>query len=133
MARRLTVLLRHRRVIWVFLERITEDCEWMNEQQAAKYMLEELEAGRLEVAKVESQQGGYVRVCVSVNCEWYKAFCRAYEGFGRNQRYKKPRTYIKRCHTIAALKRIMEGDIDSVYAARLEPFISEHIESMKAA
>lgn len=114
----------------MFLEKTTEDYKWMDEQQAAKYMLDELESGWLEVAKVESQQGGYVRVCVSVNCEWYSAFCRAHEGFRHNRRYKKPRTFIKRCHTIAALKRIVAGEVDSVYADRLKPFIDEQIESM---
>ncbi len=104
----------------------------MNEQQVATYMLDELEAGWLEVAKVESQQGGYIRVCMSVNCEWYSRFCRAHEGFRRTRRWKKARTIIKRCHTIRALKRIIAGEMDSVYAERLEPFIREQIESMKA-
>jgi len=99
----------------------------MNEQQAAEYMLEELESGWLEVAKVPSHQGGYVRVCMSVNCDWYRAFCRAYEGFRLSRRWKRPRTIVKRCHAIAALKRIMAGEMDSVYAERLEPFIQERI------
>lgn len=98
---------------------------------AAKYMLEELEAGWLEVAKVVSQHGGYIRICNSVNCEWYSRFCRAHEGFRRNRRWKKPRTFIKRCHTITALKRIIAGRMDSVYAERLEPFINEQIERME--
>ena len=102
----------------------------MNEQQAAEYMLDELEAGWLEVAKVPSRHGGYVRVCVSVNCEWYSAFCRAHEGYRRQRRWRKARTIIKRSHTIAALKRIMAGEVDSVYAERLEPFIREHMEIM---
>ena len=35
------------------------------------------------------------------------------------------RTIIKRCHTIAALKRMEAGNFAGVYAKRLEPFLSE--------
>ena len=96
----------------------------MSSVEAAKYLLGELESGWLEVAKVPSKQGGYVRIPVSVNAEWYSRFCRMYES-RYSSRYPKQRTIIKRCHTIAALERIICGNATGVYVGRLEPFLEE--------
>lgn len=90
--------------------------------ETATYLLDELEGQGLEVVKVPSENG-YVRVPVSVNAEWYRHFCASYKR-SRNK-YPRPRTIIKRCHTISALKRIISGNINGVYAERLMPYIEE--------
>jgi hypothetical protein len=97
-------------------------------KQCARLLLEELESGWLEVIKVPGRDGGYVRVPTSVNAEWYQRFCRLYEQ-GR-RRYPKPRTIIKRCHTIRALGRLVEGGSDGVYAERLAPFLEDKIREL---
>lgn len=93
----------------------------MTIQDYAKHMLEELEAGWLEVCKVPSREGGYIRVPVSVIAEWYSRFCRRY--MGRRRKYPKPRTIIKRRDTIKALKHLEEGKNNTVYTKRLVDFI----------
>lgn len=95
----------------------------MDARMAAQLLLEELLSSGLEVIKVPGREGGYIRVPVSVNCEWYRRFCRTLQR-GR-RRYPKPRTIIKRCHTVAALKRLMRGNDKSAYAERLMPFLEE--------
>ena len=97
-------------------------------RMAAKILLEELEAGYLEVCKVPGREGGYIRVCVSVNAEWYSSFCKQF--MRSRRRYPKSRTFIKRCNTIAALKRIIRGVTTGVYAERLLPFVEEMMERM---
>ncbi len=96
---------------------------------AALELLAELESGYLEVCKVPSRHGGYIRVPVSVNHEWYRRFCRMF--LSRNRRYPRPRTLIRRCHTIEALRRIAAGNTNGVYAERLMPFITEKAELMR--
>lgn len=85
-------------------------------------MLDELESSGLEVMKVPGRHGGYIRVPVSVNAEWYRHFCRLY-GDNRTNRRMRQRTMIKRCHTIAALKRLIAGNSSSLYAERLIAFV----------
>jgi hypothetical protein len=97
----------------------------MRTEEAATLLLEELEAGWLEVIKAPGRDGGYVRVPISANAEWYRRFCRQYEV--RRKRYPKPRTIIKRCHTIKALRRLMDGQKDGIYVDRLKEFIEERI------
>ena len=87
-------------------------------------MLEKLEASYPETVKVPSQHGGYIRVPVEVNTEWYRAFCRRY--MRSRRRYPKIRTIIKRCTTIAAMKRMLRGDRETEYAQRLLDFINHH-------
>jgi len=83
-------------------------------------MLRELlESSFPETAKVPGRDGGYVRVPVSVNTEWYRQFCARHETL----RGRKMRTIIKRCHTIRALQRIEAGDCKGEYAKRLKPFL----------
>jgi hypothetical protein len=90
----------------------------------AKALLSDLNAGYLEVAKVPSRQGGYIRVPVSVNAEWYRRFCKRY--LTTRRKYPKPRTLIRRCHTEAALRRIIDGrQTDTEYARRLCEFIRQ--------
>jgi hypothetical protein len=95
----------------------------MNQRSAALLLLEELESSWPETCKVPGRYGGYIRVPVSTNCEWYRRLCRRY--LSRRRRYPKPRTIIKRCHTIIALKRIAAGNQVGVYAERLRPFLEE--------
>ena len=83
-------------------------------------MLEELESSRLEVVKVPSVYGGYVRVPVSVNAEWYSWFCKKYTTSRR--RFQKTRTIIKRRDTIRALRRLIVGNTRGIYAQRLIEF-----------
>jgi len=101
----------------------------MNHAQHARELLEELESGWLEVCKCPSQQGGYIRVPVSVNAEWYRRFCKQFERPRR--RYPKLRTIIKRCHTVTALGKIIAGvEDDGVYVGRLIDWIDwieEHV------
>lgn len=87
--------------------------------EQAGILLEELQATRLEVIKVPSRDGGYVRLTVGQNCDWYRDFCASYTRFRR----QRDRTIIKRCHTIAALKRIQAGDRLTEYAKRLLVYV----------
>lgn len=93
------------------------------ERRIAGELLEELESGWLEVAKIPSQQGGYVRVPLSVNCEWYQAFCKRF--MRPRRRYPKPRTFIKRCHTVRGLEEIKSGRAETEYARRLIEVVRE--------
>lgn len=87
--------------------------------EQAQYLLDELLATRLEVIKVPSCDGGYVRLTVSQNCDWYRDFCASYTRFRR----RRDRTIIKRCHTIAALKRLQAGDRQTEYIKRLLVYV----------
>ena len=86
-----------------------------------RYLLDELESSYPETVKIPSQHGGYIRVAVSKNAEWYSHFCRKHRG--RNRRFPKPRTIIRRQHTIKALQRMIQGDRETTYAKRLMDFI----------
>jgi len=86
----------------------------------ATILRELLESSFPETAKVPGREGGYVRVAVSVNTEWYRRFCATHARL----RGRKIRTIIKRCHTIRALRRLEAGNFSGVYAERLEPFLS---------
>lgn len=86
-------------------------------------MLDELLSSYPETIKVPSREGGYIRVPVSVNAEWYRWFCRKYKGTRR--RYPKPRTIIRRQTTIIALLRLIAGDYRGVYAERLLAFVRD--------
>lgn len=91
---------------------------------AAAYMLDELEDRQLEVIKVPGYKGGYIRAVICCNPDWYRQFCAAHVRI-RNK-YPRPRTYIKRCHTVRALNRIMTGNTAGIYAARLLPYIESY-------
>jgi hypothetical protein len=92
-------------------------------KKLALVLLEDLDAGWLEVRKVPNGHGGYVRVPVSVNAAWYRHFCSRH--LTTQRRYPKPRTLIRRQHTRAALKRIGRGDSRGVYADRLVRFMHD--------
>ena len=90
-----------------------------NIYEQARVLLEELQSTRLEVIKVPARDGGYVRLTVNRNCDWYRDFCASYTRFRR----QRDRTIIKRCHTITALKRIQAGDRLTEYAKRLLVYV----------
>jgi len=85
-------------------------------------LLTELESNRLEVVKVPSRDG-WKRVVCSANAQWYQRLCAAHARPRR--RYPKIRTYIKRQLTVAALRRMLAGDRDTVYARRILDLIHE--------
>lgn len=89
----------------------------------ARVMLDELQAGSLEVAKVPIENG-YKRVVCNQNTEWYREFCNDHISY-KHGRFRRPRTFIKRRDTERALTRIMEGKLNSVYAVRLLPYVEK--------
>mgnify|MGYP001568633937 CR=1 FL=1 len=105
--------------------RMTQSLYSKDVRNMAARMLEELDGGWLEVCKV-ANNGGYIRVPVSVNAEWYRRFCRKY--LRSRRRYPKPRTIIRRTHVRAALLRIIDGREVHVNGHRL----LEHIEHDRA-
>lgn len=84
-------------------------------------MLNELLSSYPETIKIPSVHGGYVRVAVAVNAEWYRWFCKRH--LRGRRRYPKPRTIIKRRDTIRALRRLICGNYRGVYAERLLSFV----------
>lgn len=85
-------------------------------------MLNELKQRRLRVVKVRTEDG-WRRIATETNPEWYQDFCESYKN--PRKKYSKIRTYIKRQHTMNALKRIISGCVSesSQYVQRLIPFI----------
>jgi hypothetical protein len=75
-------------------------------------LLAELESSRLEVFLVPSRrrvnEGGCVRVAVSKNAGWYRAFCRRHPS-GRLRRNAAPDTRIKRANVLRLLAQLAEG------------------------
>ena len=94
-------------------------------------MAEELEGSYLEVVKIPSRYGGYIRVPVSVNAEWYQVFCRQY--LSTRRRFPRPRTLIKRGDTLNALARLHSGNFRGVYAERLLEFVNDWYEEQISA
>ncbi len=97
-----------------------------------QWMLEELEGSYPVTVKVPSQQGGYIRVPVSKNPEWYSELCKRHIK-QRVTRFRKPRTIIKRRDTLAALRRLIEGDDSGVYAERILEVANEFASAIKRA
>ncbi len=86
-------------------------------------MAEELEGSYLEVVKIPGRYGGYIRVPVSVNAEWYRVFCKQY--LSTRRRFPRPRTLIKRRDTLTALGRLHSGNFRGVCAERLLDFVND--------
>jgi len=91
---------------------------------AARDMLEELEAGWLEVIKVRTEDG-WKRVVCNRNAEWYRHFCADHLSH-RHGRFPRPRTYIKRGATMKALARLIAGETNTIYAQRLLPYAYQY-------
>jgi hypothetical protein len=86
-------------------------------------LLDELQNNRLEVVKVQTPEG-FKRVVCSQNAPWYQDFCFSYQK--ARKRYPKPRTIIKRCHTIRTLEALLSNPtLSTTYAQRLQPFIED--------
>jgi len=87
-------------------------------------MLFELESNCLEVVLVPASEqrhdGHRARAVQYANAAWYRKFCALYSS---NRKGSKVRTRIKRRETIAALKRIIEGETKGVYVERILNFI----------
>lgn len=92
-------------------------------RQSLLWMLNDLESTRLEVCKYPGRHGGYVRVVVSSNCEWYRQLCRNY--VRPRKRYPKPRTIIRRQVTVKAIQRMLRGNLCGVYAERILDVMQE--------
>jgi hypothetical protein len=95
------------------------------DQDTSKYaeMLNEMLLFKPETIKVPSRDGGYVRLPVITNCPWYRELCAAYTRFRRGRQ----RTIIKRCHTVMALKRMLCGDRETIYAQRIMLIAADYV------
>lgn len=97
----------------------------------AEECLAELEGNILEVILVPSQdpecamRGGMIRCVASQNARWYREFCEQFESNRRRPR-NKPDTMIRRQWTRRALKELIEGKCQTIYAQRLKQFIRSY-------
>lgn len=116
---------------------------------AAQSLLDELESLRLEVIlvpqRIRTNEGGCVRVAVSKNVKWYRAFCAAYTA----RRFKKDAkgvkipyqrknaahdTSIKRRQVLNTLRAMAQGrTLTTVYAYRLAPLVEVRESSRRRA
>jgi len=76
-------------------------------------MLNQLEASQLAVALAPSRRQpkndwDMIRVCVDVNCAWYRKFCLRHPS-SRGVRKGKFDTRIKRRNTLRALRKMVDG------------------------
>lgn len=93
-------------------------------QVAACCMLDDLDRCKLHVIKIR-KDGGWVRLAIESNPDWYRNFCSEY--MKRRRKYPKIRTLIKRCHTINALRKIAnDSDIMTPYVCRLLPYVDDY-------
>ena len=100
---------------------------------AEKYLHELENSDGLRVVLVPPREqtniGGMIRAAESTNPDWYRRFAGQYmnvRGRGR-KRMRRPRTFINRSDTIAALRRILAGKRSGVYAERLTDFIEREL------
>ena len=100
----------------------------------AEQVHHELASTRLEVVLVPSPVEHWPtdrqrRVVCERNPAWYRELCRQYPSRrSRPRRRAKPDTAIKRAHTLRALAEIQDGRIDSEYAQRVYPFVTQQAE-----
>jgi hypothetical protein len=106
------------------------------EKQAVEEMLRDLENFGLEVIAIPTEPSGKgKRLTVCQNPDWYQDLCAAYPSTRNQTRPWRPRTRMKRCQVIDALKRIQSGDLqpDFEYHRRLMPYITEIAKQIKDA
>lgn len=76
-------------------------------------LLAELDSARLEVVLVPARRavnvGACVRVAVSKNASWYRAFCRRHPS-SRRRRNAAPDTRIKRANVLRLLAQLIAGE-----------------------
>ena len=103
-------------------------------RQTASIMHRELEQQQLRVALASCQRGRryrMIRVVEERNPVWYRQFCAEYPSSRQRDR-KKPDTAIKRQNTLRALVELGRGEMQSVYAVRLMPYVcEEYIENWR--
>lgn len=88
---------------------------------AAALMLDELQQQGLEVQKLPGEPND-IRGAVTRNCLWYREFCSEY--LNPRGRWTKPRTVIRRRHTIRNLRNIIEDRVnEQLYVHRLRPHV----------
>jgi hypothetical protein len=96
-------------------------------RQTAAVMRAELESSRLRVALAPCERGragNQIRTVDECNPAWYQRFCLEYPS-SRRQGRKKPDTAIKRAGTLRGLAELERGEMQSVYAVRLFPYVVE--------
>lgn len=95
-------------------------------KQTALIMWHELESSRLEVVLVPCENGRAnckIRKAISQNPDWYQRLCAEYT---RNRRQRKlPDTLINRQGVLRALSEITEGNVRTLYARRVLPYVYE--------
>jgi hypothetical protein len=96
-------------------------------KMAAVHMLGELERNRLEVVLSPCERGDphrMIRVTNSTNPGWYRDLCAKYPVKRSKPRKRaKPDTAIRRAGVVAALKSIINGEVETEYANRLLPYV----------
>jgi len=88
-------------------------------QQVYRWMLDELLGRKPETIKCPGREGGYVRVPVEQNPEWYRQLCERHKS-PRNG-YPKPRTILRRKGVLRALVLLADGQkVETTYAERIK-------------
>jgi hypothetical protein len=88
-------------------------------REVYRWMLDELLGRRPHTIKVPGREGGYIRVPVETNPEWYRELCEGHKS--RSRRFPKLRTVIRRRHVLQALVLLADGQkVDTVYAERIK-------------
>lgn len=108
----------------------------MNEAEAAKILLNELDSYYLNVCLIPGpttdQNNRMIRVAFENNALWYRNLCNKYRASPRKTPRSKPDTLIKRQHVRRILSLVANGiKTNSVYYERLRPYITECIEDNK--
>ncbi len=100
----------------------SQKCSVDDLMRKLEYMLAELEGNQLQVCLAPSKrvrnETDMIRVPLSRNANWYRSFCSKYLST-RKRIHKKCDTLIKRQHTLAALNRMLAGNLRGRYAERI--------------
>lgn len=101
-------------------------------REVYRWMLNELLGRRPETIKVPGRYGGYVRVAVETNPEWYRELCENHKS--RSRRFPKPRTMIRRCDVLRALVLLADGQQPgTLYAERITAVAKKYKEAIFAS
>lgn len=102
-------------------------------QRLAQEYLLELESNCLEVVLIPSRdhdcymRGGMIRAVQSQNADWYRKFCGEHESQRKDRmRWATFKTKIKRRETRRALKELIAGKQETMYAKDLASFIHRY-------
>jgi hypothetical protein len=95
------------------------------------WMLDELLGRRPSTIKVPGRYGGYVRVAVETNPEWYRELCESHKS--ARGRFPKPRTIIRRCDVLRALVLLADGQrVETTYAERIRAVARKYRQAILA-